>query len=629
MARSGMLLLLFIPLSLAANPLHGVFSPESLQAAKISGVQVSPGSRPDSLVLRYPSREEPASLAIPVPAAARDWTGWGAFTFEFRSSSTIRWTLTIRNRNGQEFSYRIQPMAGVRVKAVIPQAFLTREYMNNRQFRGYWLSSWANHIDLTDVESLTVAMAPNQDVTLELGPLALVRETPQDEVYLDRPVVDRFGQWALAGWPNKVRSIEDLEQAWKLEDQEVIQAPDFGFCRYGGWKEGKQQSTGFFQVAKVDGRWWLTDPEGHLFFSTGMDCVRYTDRTRVTGREMLFEKIPPGSGATADFYRANAGLRYGEEDFVDAWKTTIWRRLRWWGFNTVANWSDPALFVHPQVPFVTNVRIGGSRKSWQAFPDVYSEEFARQAAEDARQQCAPLRDQWYLIGYFIGNEPRWPYRNLVDLILNDPEPSATQAFATKKLEETGDTPAAREALLETLSRQYFQTVRDAIRKADPNHLVLGIRFAGQAPDPVLRASDVFDVYSINIYRFEPPVDQIRRIAAALDKPILIGEFHFGAAERGYAPSLVMVKNQTERGVAYQYYLERAAALPAIIGAHYFQMVDQPVSGRFDSENYNLGFVNQLDIPYPEMVSFARATHRRIYPVHAGALEPVTRQARVR
>jgi hypothetical protein len=111
--------------------------------------------------------------------------------------------------------------------------------------------------------------------------------------------------------------------------------------------------------------------------------------------------------------------------------------------------------------------------------------------------------------------------------------------------------------------------------------------------------------------------------------MLIGEFHFGAAERGYAPSLVMVKDQTERGAAYQYYVERTAALPAMLGAHYFQMVDQPVTGRFDGENYNLGLLTQLDLPYPELVSHAKATHRRMYQVHAGALAPTGRMARVR
>ncbi len=82
-------------------------------------------------------------------------------------------------------------------------------------------------------------------------------------------------------------------------------------------------------------------------------------------------------------------------------------------------------------------------------------------------------------------------------------------------------------------------------------------------------------------------------------------------------------------MAYQYYMEQAAAIPEIIGAHYFQMVDQPVTGRYDGENYNLGFVNQLDLPYPEMVVSARATHRRIYQVHSGALPPTSQKAKMR
>jgi hypothetical protein len=146
---------------------------------------------------------------------------------------------------------------------------------------------------------------------------------------------------------------------------------------------------------------------------------------------------------------------------------------------------------------------------------------------------------------------------------------------------------------------------------------------------VLRANDVFDVVSINIYRFEPPPELVQKLAQLTGRPVLIGEFHFGAAERGYAPSLVMVRDQTERGVAYQYYLEHAAAHPDIVGVHYFQMVDQPVTGRFDGENYNLGFLNQQDLPYREMVEFARSAHGRMYPIHAGSLAPTDRRARVR
>jgi len=64
-------------------------------------------------------------------------------------------------------------------------------------------------------------------------------------------------------------------------------------------------------------------------------------------------------------------------------------------------------------------------------------------------------------------------------------------------------------------------------------------------------------------------------------------------------------------------------------ARYFQLCDQPVTGRYDGENYNLGFVNQVDLPYPEMVWFARETHRRMVPVHAGSTTPADRMAKVR
>ncbi len=615
------------PLCFAQNPLAGLLSPENLKHAVREGVEVTPG-RPGSLILKFPAADTPGSLTVPVPEEARDWSGYG-LTFEFVSDSTIRWELQIKNRKGQLFTYRVQPYENVPVKASISNAFLTREYMNNRQFRAHWLSNWGNHINLTQVEALIIRMAPNRGVTLRVGPFALVRGEAPDEILLDKPVVDAFGQWIPGNWPGKVRSEADLRAAWKQEDAELSRGEDFGFCSYGGWKERTERATGFFHTAQIDGRWWLVDPDGHLFFSVGPDCVRYRDPTRVRGREVLFSKLPPGAGETADFFHANARLRYGEADFVSNWKQKVVQRLKAWGFNTVANWSDAAMFEKPAIPFVTNVRIGQSRKVWQAFPDVYAEEFVRSAEEDARSQCRRFREERFLIGYFIGNEPRWPYRNLIDLILKDPEPSATQEFVRRFLKEKGDNPASRDALLETLSRRYFQTVTEAIKKADPNHLVLGIRFAGNAPDPVLRANDVFDVFSVNIYRFEPPRDQVERVYKLVGKPMLIGEFHFGAAERGYAPALVMVKNQTERGVAYQYYLERAAALAPMIGAHYFQMVDQPVTGRFDGENYNLGLVNQQDLPYPEMISFAKAAHRRIYKVHAGQLPPVERAARVR
>ena len=54
--------------------------------------------------------------------------------------------------------------------------------------------------------------------------------------------------------------------------------------QYGGSLNGPQlKATGFFRTEKVNGKWWLVDPDGQLFFSHGMDCVRPQDSTPIDG----------------------------------------------------------------------------------------------------------------------------------------------------------------------------------------------------------------------------------------------------------------------------------------------------------------------------------------------------------
>jgi len=103
--------------------------------------------------------------------------------------------------------------------------------------------------------------------------------------------------------------------------------------------------------------------------------------------------------------------------------------------------------------------------------------------------------------------------------------------------------------------------------------------------------------------------------------MLIGEFHIGVPNRGMAPGLVQAMNQEERGVAYRYYVEQAAAHPAVIGTHWFAWLDEPVTGRSDGENYNIGWIDVTDRPYPELVEAAKVTHARLYGVHSGKVAP--------
>jgi hypothetical protein len=165
-----------------------------------------------------------------------------------------------------------------------------------------------------------------------------------------------------------------------------------------------------------------------------------------------------------------------------------------------------------------------------------------------------------------------------------------------------------------------------IIKYDPNHLNLGLRFGGSAPDEIIKASKGFDVFSFNNYGYVVNPNTIKRIYELTGLPMVIGEFHFGVPGRGLAPGLAQTLNQEERGVAYSYYVENAASDPAIIGTHWFQWIDQPSTGRNDGENYNIGFVDVTDRPYRELVNSARETFNRLLNVHSGKEPPMTRQA---
>jgi hypothetical protein len=382
------------------------------------------------------------------------------------------------------------------------------------------------------------------------------------------------------------------------------------------------------------------DPEGCRFWSAGVNGAGSDPpRTHIIGRSKLFASIPQSgqipTGSSADplrdpvsFYLANLEHRYGQDWRGRSAQLTS-RRMRVWGHNTAygteLNDSLPAGSTQRQ-PYVLPLR------GWQhiegaimGMPDVYSEAFARRVDAEAAEQLRPRKDDPWMIGYFIGNEPPWPAREnqLVELVLAGPATELQKRFKAELAK--GDSPASRKAMVHAAFRKYLEVVNAAVRRHDRNHLHLGIRFGGTPPDDVIALARGFDVYSMNKYRWSPPKDFIDRVYQIQDRPILIGEFHFGVPERGLAPGLVQAMNQTERGVAYSYYVEHAAAHPAIIGAHWYQWIDQPATGRRDGENYNIGWIDVTDRPYHELVAAAKATHAKIDALHSGSLAPTTRR----
>jgi hypothetical protein len=96
-------------------------------------------------------------------------------------------------------------------------------------------------------------------------------------------------------------------------------------------------------------------------------------------------------------------------------------------------------------------------------------------------------------------------------------------------------------------------------------------------------------------------------------------------ENGLGGSLVQTASQSERGIAYRYYIEQAAAFPAFVGASWFTGVDEPVIST--TENYNIGILDVTDRPYPEMVKALITVHKRLLAVHSGKATPFNRRPR--
>jgi hypothetical protein len=103
-------------------------------------------------------------------------------------------------------------------------------------------------------------------------------------------------------------------------------------------------------------------------------------------------------------------------------------------------------------------------------------------------------------------------------------------------------------------------------------------------------------------------------AGGADVPLIIGEFHFGALDRGlFHTGLVPTGSQKERAAAYREYVEGALHHPQFVGCHWFQYQDEPTTGRaYDEENYQIGFIDVADTPYPELVAAAQAVGGDLY-----------------
>jgi agarase len=409
----------------------------------------------------------------------------------------------------------------------------------------------------------------------------------------------------------------------------------------------------FIKAQPINGLWWLIDPSGKPFVSTGVDNVNfYQDFIKDT------KECP---------YATNCLEKYKSQE---AWRQATIARLLSLNFNTLGAWSDEKLAQEEgkrsqHLYYTIVLHAADSFEDWNhsGLPDFYDPKFEASVKATAKKLCSPHADDDRLIGYFGDNELPWV--NLANPILiqylNEPLGAPGRLFATTFLKhhypsfsdfnrvwttnfdswaqlEASDTKftASRSDRVKQekfekdcnvfagfASSQYFEVVERCIKAADPNHLNLGCRFMVFPGIEILRACTAHvDVVSFNCYELNP--EKTITKYEATGKPLLIGEFSFRGADsglpnkRGGGP---LVASQKLRGDYFTDYVKNALKSSFVVGYHWFEHADQPKEGRFDGEDSNYGLVSIKDEPYLELTQAMRAANLHAHSMHAKADQP--------
>lgn len=531
--------------------------------------------------------------------------------------------------------------------------------------------------DITCVKLTTLKCYKEQRIKIKAVYLS---DTLPDYKLPEKKMIDKLGQWIQKEWKGKVKNREQnnfilhdlLNKAEKFDYTYVNKDWD----KFGGWKKKHFMKTGWFHTEFDGKRWWMADPDGNAFFSTGVDCINPGTDSRTDLMRNLCTWIPKINSEfdeSIEMDEEKSGIRsvnygisnlisaFGKKNWWNCWAKIMKMYLYEWNVNTIANWSSLKFIRFAKMPYVIPLDVYSSNgfpttkeKIFRDFPDVFSLEYQEQSVEFAKA-LNQFKDDEYLIGYFMRNEPNWGFvykLNIAEEMLANSVKTVSKENFIKRMEDkysniTAFNKAWNLALnsFENLYMPIYQSCRlseqaekdlkdfsaemikmyveipaKACKEVDMNHLNLGMRYAYIADPLMLSGYENFDVFSINSYQMNP-YGQVYDIGNLLNMPIMLGEFHFGALDKGLTShGLRGVENQKERGVAYRYYVEQGIKSPHFIGAHYFMLNDQSCIGRFDGENYQIGLIDICMQEYKDMTEMISECNKHIYEVCNGEKE---------
>lgn len=415
-------------------------------------------------------------------------------------------------------------------------------------------------------------------------------------------------------WKTQVtRTLDDLPA-------EVTAKTDTGLDQYGGLRERRGRATGFFHAEQIKGRWWLIDPEGGRFIHKAVVSVA---PLRTPGAQAVWTE------------------KFGRDE---AWATQTMALLREHGFNGTGAWTDTvklrATAQPPAYTLIWNFMSGYGKKRGGTFQQpghtgypkdcifVFDPEFEKFCDEHA-QQLAATKDDPFLLGHFTDNELPFKREALANYLTLPASDAGHQAALTWLRARHGAKAAAaditeqdRQDFLGVVAARYFEIVARAIRRVDPNHLVLGPRIHGAAlrfPEVFKAAGPHLDVVAVNYYNaWTPAPERMAMWVQESGRPFLITEWYAKGMDSGMGNTTGAgwtVKTQADRGYFYENFTLGLLESGGCVGWHWFKYADNdPADKKADPSNTdsNKGIVSNRYAPFPPLLAAMKRVNERAY-----------------
>ena len=394
----------------------------------------------------------------------------------------------------------------------------------------------------------------------------------------------------------------------KAAPPKVQVAPTFSPFDAKGFAAIHGKATGYFHVEQLGGRWWLITPKGEGFYAVGTDHANFNAH--------WCEKLGYAP------YHKNCVEKYNGSE--EAWAQSTSGRLKSWNFNALGCGWSPGMKSQglPRDEFIafgsnfSSVDDICPKINWTGFPNVFSPKWEAYCDKLARRACTPLKDDPWVIGYFLDNELEWFGKNgkpwgLFDECLKKPAGHSGKEAAIKFLQGRYPTVAAfnaawnlpldnwdslrksvtgiesstpradadRLAFVRLIAERYFSVTNAAMKRADPSHINLGCRFAGFMPPGTIEVAGKYcDVVAVNYYG---NVDLERGVSTDMPKvfadyakrsnrPLMITEWSFPAYDSGLPcqnGAGQRVATQAEKARCYEIYQTALMQFPFMVGSN--------------------------------------------------------------